>query len=778
MWKLFRHLRSWAARHPVWAISLGILLLIIGFSLLSHFYDELAYARQWASPWEWEHFDWVWHIAHASVVCAIVLAIGIWRGRAGLGLHRIALALIWLPLVCTVGMMLMSWLWLSLDWTGWEARNLDTWRALMLRFDWSEWAVDYPSQWRALMLTNIGEMTVSLLAGLLVGWALAAGLLRRRRKLGRQYHTASDVRSSGGWWRRNRVPVALYVLLVCAVGSAVWGWLDYEQVVRRKKLAMELAGPLREAVEQSDAVEVARLLAAGADPNVSGWRGYGRLPLYHAIAHGDLPMVQQLLSAGADPNCADTSADFDGEILLRDGYTEGLTLPNFLFSAIKYNQPEILQLLIRNGADVHRTDSQGRTPLHIAVGYSDRSMKLLLAAGADVAAVDREGNTPLHETEVLRKAELLVSKGADVSARNRLGQTPLHRMAGAWAGPDAMAFLVNRGASVKAVDARGRTPLHYATEHDYSSRTTLDRLKLLIDSGADVKAVDSEGNTPLHGVISDEIAALLISKGANVNARNALEQTPFLCVAGQQPLIRPVLQLLLDHGASADVVDAQGRTPLHMAAKQDLSWSAKFLLDSGADAKVVDSQGNTTLHGVISAETVRLIVAKGVDVNARNAMGQTPLHCTAATPYQDAIRELVQKGADVNVVDRDGRTPMHWAAWAPDDNSITQLAQEGASVNVIDREGRTPMHWAAMREGAKCIGALLDFGADLDAVDRKGRTPLHWATLRKDAICVEELLYLGADASVKDNSGRTAMDIAKAGGDKGTVRAFILSDPP
>jgi ankyrin repeat protein len=93
---------------------------------------------------------------------------------------------------------------------------------------------------------------------------------------------------------------------------------------------------------------------------------------------------------------------------------------------------EIVQVLIRHGADVNAIDGTHSTPLHLAFSKGCvESVKLLIRHGADVNAKNGRQATPLHlavSTHSDLKGDLvrlLLSQGADAGAKDARGQTPL-----------------------------------------------------------------------------------------------------------------------------------------------------------------------------------------------------------------------------------------------------------------------------------------------------------------------------------------------------------------
>lgn len=95
--------------------------------------------------------------------------------------------------------------------------------------------------------------------------------------------------------------------------------------------------------------------------------------------------------------------------------------------AVQHGNPEIIQLLIENGAQLGARDShKGEMPIHWVAGYGPiDNMKFLIDSGADVNARDNDDNNPLHHAALKGTSEkilMLLRLGTDVNLKNRIGK--------------------------------------------------------------------------------------------------------------------------------------------------------------------------------------------------------------------------------------------------------------------------------------------------------------------------------------------------------------------
>jgi ankyrin repeat protein len=118
--------------------------------------------------------------------------------------------------------------------------------------------------------------------------------------------------------------------------------------------------------------------------------------------------------------------------------------------------------------------------------------------------------------------------------------------------------------------------------------------------------------------------------------------------------------------------------------------------------------------------------------------GDTALHIAAAAYRPEIIRLLVANGADVGARNRRGAQPLHYAVdgvpgsrtWNPraQAETVTCLIEAGADPNASDKSGVTALHRAVRTRCAAAVSALLDGGADVRRTNKGGSTPMRLAT--------------------------------------------------
>lgn len=163
--------------------------------------------------------------------------------------------------------------------------------------------------------------------------------------------------------------------------------------------------------------------------------------------------------------------------------------------------------------------------------------------------------------------------------------------------------------------------------------------------------------------------------------------------------------------------------------------------------------------------TVRALLARGADVQARDATGRTALMYAAENGDPTTVQALLINGADVNARDWRGWTALIYAAENGDITTVQTLLAHKAHVNAKSEDsGWTALMSAAARGRLSVVQALLGNGAEANARDKDEQTALIMAVQQGYTAIVQALLEGGADVSVKNKDGKTALAIAEAEG--------------
>ena len=224
-----------------------------------------------------------------------------------------------------------------------------------------------------------------------------------------------------------------------------------------------------------------------------------------------------------------------------------------------------------------------------------------------------------------------------------------------------------------------------------------------------------------------------------------------------------MVRLLLRANTNINTTDADGRTPLHLAAKSGRIRIVKLLVENGANIHAKDNHGQTPLALALHyrhESTANHLRQHGAQEPAQQP--GTYIHHLAETPgAADRIKQAIASGSDPDAQDANKWTPLFYSVSEGETGNTKALIEAGASVNMKDSSNWTPLHMAAFKGFYDDCLLLLNAGADVNAMDNAGHTPLHDATRSGKIRVVQLLLSRGAATDIRNKENLTPLELAQ-----------------
>jgi ankyrin repeat protein len=240
--------------------------------------------------------------------------------------------------------------------------------------------------------------------------------------------------------------------------------------------------------------------------------------------------------------------------------------------------------------------------------------------------------------------------------------------------------LLKAGASRLARDRGGATALSIAARAGRLAFVQALLAGAAPEEATQLNEPNVTGSTPLmEAAFGDrlEVAKALIAAGTAVNSANRQGETALSVAAfhGDAELAT----LLLARGAKPDTVDATGKGVILYAAARGADRIVARLIDAGVDVNARYRADLTALMWAAGhadnvaaeagARTVKLLLARGAQIDGVDDRGMTALMIAAALGHEAVARELVAAGADRRPRDKAGKTAADHAL-APDPKTV------------------------------------------------------------------------------------------------------------
>lgn len=323
---------------------------------------------------------------------------------------------------------------------------------------------------------------------------------------------------------------------------------------------------------------------------------------------------------------------------------------------------DMAKLLIRNGADVNAKNMIQATPLIVAIRSKKMkvALEILKANKLDLEAKNLAGETAMHKAANASSEtmiEALIKAGANKDALDLQQQSAVH-IAVNNKDEDMVAFLGKMGCNLNLKNASGRTPLVIAVDENSVGVT-----KALLRNGADKTITDSYGKNALdyaksekNEVIIKLLEAEKIEEDSELEKQLALNEKIMLAIKAVDTV---AVVDLLDQGANPHHLNKAGLTPLSYAT-QIYGIMAKKMIEKGADVNLLLPGKVNLLHITCENSTaldlIDFFVAKGLDVNTPDSLGNTPLMYAAKVGNLAACQKLISLGAKLGAKNYKGQS--------------------------------------------------------------------------------------------------------------------------
>lgn len=424
-------------------------------------------------------------------------------------------------------------------------------------------------------------------------------------------------------------------------------------------------------------VELACLfLARGAEINAQDDNGFTALHI--AAERGLTEYVSFLLSRNAD-----------AELPCRNGRTP-------ICSACFNGYVGVIRLLFERGLSFGAMDNNGWYPLFLAAQNGHLEVvRLLLDAVAEPRNDSTFANKALEPIDALQKQQrekkYALKYGMKIQLSIPEEWFPLC-IAAANGHLDVIQVLVDRQIGLEAVRERmATTALYCAATHGQ-----LNAVQYLLSHGADVNVRHGfEGWTPLLVAIENDNLALtesLLHLGADPTIpliRESKHQTPLYRATWNSN--DQMVELLLRESTKVDTVTLMGSDymPVNLAAFNGNVKILKLFLEQRMDLKILraDQDGRTALHLAARnafLEGVDLLLDTGFDATARDHRGQNVLDYAAASGSLRMVEKILGLPCALELAKATSDwTPLHWAARNGEVRIVEKLIAVGVEETVV-----------------------------------------------------------------------------------------------
>ncbi|CAG2216107.1 unnamed protein product [Mytilus edulis] len=341
---------------------------------------------------------------------------------------------------------------------------------------------------------------------------------------------------------------------------------------------------------------------------------------------------------------------------------------------------------------------------------------------------------------------------------------------------------------VNKKDSNGNIPLHIACMKGH-----MKIVKLLVENKSFIDIANKEGLKPFYYACENgytQIAKYLLhhsSSSINVNEKYKKRNHGSVLHIASAKGFMELVNLLLKFKADANIQDAKGCTPLHLASNITV---VRALLNSKANINAVDFLAKVLyIMPVVNMvkikkeffnsllKTMQVSIRKQLqdshlfillvnldvfafkaNVNAINAYGWTALFLVCSEGFREIVLILLKRGANPNIIDKDKVSPLIAACKENHTEVVDILLNSKANVNHCDKDNCSSLFNACKTGDIDLVRVLLRYSADINLADKDMITPLHAACMsNNNTKLILKLVESNANVNIADKTGQTPL---------------------
>lgn len=189
---------------------------------------------------------------------------------------------------------------------------------------------------------------------------------------------------------------------------------------------------------------------------------------------------------------------------------------------------------------------------------------------------------------------------------------------------------------------------------------------------------------------------------------------------------------------------------------------------------IIDSCCLAASEGQLSI-IVSLMTLKIIDINLRNALGDTMLHCSARCGRSNVARYLLSQNVNVDTVNNNKNTPLALASKSGHISTVQLLLSKGANPNSKNEFGNSPLFFAAINGHSQVVKTLLMNNSKVNITNSEGNVPLIFASDKGHLSVVTQLVIHGANVNAQNSDRDTALMFASMNGHIDIVTSLLYN---